>query len=63
VSSVLMQRAATRVASHGTVDSGLWPADWDDPELVVALAAPADYEAVFELGLEALIARVDPTSG
>jgi AcrR family transcriptional regulator len=62
VSSVLMERAAVRVASHDTVDVGLWPADWDDPELVAALSAPADYDAVFELGLGALIARmVAPT--
>jgi hypothetical protein len=53
-----MQRAVARNASHDTVDVGLWPAEWDDPELVVALAAPADYDALFELGLEALIARM-----
>jgi TetR/AcrR family tetracycline transcriptional repressor len=58
VSSVLMERAATRNASHGTVATGLWPADWEDHELVVALADAADYDAVFELGLGALIARV-----
>jgi AcrR family transcriptional regulator len=58
VSSVIMQRAVARNASHDTVDVGLWPAEWDDPELVVALAAPADYDALFELGLEALIARM-----
>ena len=56
VSSVLMERAAVRVASHDTVDVGLWPADWDDPELVRALAEPADYDAVFEPGLRTLIA-------
>jgi TetR/AcrR family tetracycline transcriptional repressor len=56
VSSVLMERAAVRVSSHDTIDVALWPADWDDPELVAALADPADYDAVFELGLRALIA-------
>jgi AcrR family transcriptional regulator len=56
VSSVLMERAAMRVASHDTVDVGLWPTEWDDPDLVAALAEPADYDAVFELGLRSLIA-------
>lgn len=56
ISSVLMERAAARTASHGTVDPRLWPAEWADRDLVAALAAPADYEAVFELGLTALLA-------
>jgi len=63
VSSVLMERAATRNASHGTVDVGLWPADWGDRELIAALAAPADYDALFALGLEALIASMVARSG
>ena len=40
VSSTLMARAATRNASHGTVDPDLWPDDWEDPDLVEALAVP-----------------------
>jgi TetR/AcrR family tetracycline transcriptional repressor len=55
ISSVLMDRAAARNASHGRVDASLWPADGSDPELVAALADPADYETVFEFGLEALL--------
>jgi AcrR family transcriptional regulator len=55
ISSVLMERAAARNGSHGRVDVSLWPADGSDPELVAALADPADYETVFEFGLEALL--------
>jgi hypothetical protein len=55
ISSVLMERAAARNASHGRVDVSLWPAEGSDPELVAALADPADYETVFEFGLEALL--------
>ena len=55
ISSVLMDRAAARNASHGRIDASLWPADGSDPELVAALADPADYETVFEFGLEALL--------
>ena len=56
ISSVLMERAAARNSSHGRVDPALWPADRSDPELVAALADPADYETVFEFGLDALLA-------
>jgi len=55
ISSVLMDRAAARNASHGRIDASLWPAGGSDPELVAALADPADYETVFEFGLEALL--------
>ena len=60
ISSVLMERAAARTASHGTVDPQLWPAEWPDRELVAALAAPAEYGDVFELGLTALIDGLAP---
>lgn len=62
ISSVLMAWAAVRNASHGTVDPELWPDDWADQELVRALAAPVDYDAVFEMGLAALLARLEPTA-
>jgi AcrR family transcriptional regulator len=55
ISSVLMDRAAARNASHGTVDPDLWPADFVDRELVAALADPAAYDTVFEFGLIALL--------
>lgn len=58
VSSVLMDRAAGRAAGHGSVDPALWPADHADPELVAALAEPAEYEAVFEYGLGALLSGI-----
>ena len=60
VSSVLLERSAARNASHSMVDPGLWPSDWDDQELVAELARPADYDAVFEFGLAALLAGLDP---
>lgn len=55
ISSVLMDRAAARNASHGTVDPDLWPADFADRDLVAALADPAAYDTVFEFGLIALL--------
>jgi TetR/AcrR family tetracycline transcriptional repressor len=58
ISSVLMDRAAARNASHGQVDRTLWPTDHPDRELVDALARPADYEIVFEFGLTALLSSV-----
>ena len=58
ISSVLMDRAAARNASHGTVDPDLWPAEFPDRELVAALANPAAYDTVFEYGLQALLNTV-----
>lgn len=58
ISSVLMDRAAARNASHGTVDPDLWPAEFPDRELVDALANPAAYDTVFEYGLAALLQTV-----
>ena len=58
ISSVLMDRAAARNASHGTVDPDLWAAEFPDRELVAALANPAAYDTVFEYGLQALLNTV-----
>ena len=62
ISSVLMDRAAARNASHGTVDPDLWPAEFPDRELVDALANPAAYDTVFEYGLQALLGTVRDAS-
>ncbi len=59
ISSVLMDRAAARNASHGTVDPDLWPTDFPDRELVAALADPAAYDTVFEFGLHVLLSGID----
>lgn len=59
ISSVLMDRAAARNASHGTVDPDLWPKDFPDRELVAALADPAAYDTVFEFGLHVLLSGIE----
>ncbi|MEX1217173.1 MAG: TetR family transcriptional regulator [Acidimicrobiales bacterium] len=59
ISSVLMDRAAARNASHGSVDPELWPSDFPDRELVAALANPAAYDTVFDYGLHALVGGLD----
>jgi len=58
ISSVLMERAGARSASHGTLDAELWPADHPDPVLIASLSEPADYATVFEFGLDALLAHI-----
>ena len=58
ISSVLMERAGERSASHGTLDPDLWPSDHPDRELIAALNDPADYATVFEYGLDALLRRI-----
>jgi AcrR family transcriptional regulator len=58
ISSVLMERAGARSASHGTLDAELWPADHPDPALIASLSEPADYATVFEFGLDALLAHI-----
>lgn len=58
ISSVLMERAGERSASHGTLDADLWPVDHPDRELVASLNDPADYATVFEYGLDALLRRI-----
>jgi AcrR family transcriptional regulator len=61
ISSVLMERAGARSASHGTLDAGLWPTEHPDRELIASLAEPADYSTVFEFGLDALLEHIIPT--
>jgi hypothetical protein len=38
----------------------VWPADASDPELVEALATPPDRDALFALGLNALVGALVP---
>jgi len=61
ISSVLMERAGARSASHGTLDADLWPTAHPDRELIASLSEPADYATVFEFGLDALLAHIIPS--
>jgi TetR/AcrR family transcriptional regulator, tetracycline repressor protein len=61
IGSVVMQRTADRGPASGVTDPAAWPPG-SDAVLVAALATPMDYSAVFELGLEALLDRLLPTS-
>ncbi|NCY15483.1 MAG: TetR family transcriptional regulator [Actinobacteria bacterium] len=61
ISSVLMERAGARSASHGTLDTDLWPTDHPDGELLASLTDPADYATVFEFGLDALLEHIVTT--
>ncbi len=56
ISSALMQFSAIRGADHDEEDPSLWANDWPDQSLVKALQSPTDYDAVFEYGLNALLA-------
>ena len=56
ISSALMQFSAIRGADHEEEDPSLWANDWPDQSLVEALQSPTDYDAVFEYGLNALLA-------
>ncbi|WP_422747115.1 TetR/AcrR family transcriptional regulator [Mycobacterium sp. WMMD1722] len=56
ISSAVMQFSAVRGAKHDEEDPSLWTDAWPDRALVEALQAPTDYDAVFEYGLEALLA-------
>lgn len=56
ISSAVMQFSAVRGAKHDEEDPSLWADAWPDQELVEALQAPTDYDAVFEYGLSALLA-------
>jgi TetR/AcrR family tetracycline transcriptional repressor len=58
-SSVLMQRTAERGPVSGVTDPAAWPADCDR-DLVAALSDVPDHEAMFELGLAALLDRLLP---
>lgn len=56
ISSAVMQFSAVRGAKHDEEDPSLWTDDWPDQALVEALQSPTDYDAVFEYGLNALLA-------
>ncbi|MFZ0833864.1 MAG: TetR family transcriptional regulator [Mycobacterium sp.] len=56
ISSAVMQFSAVRGAKRQEEDPSLWSADWPDQALVRALQSPTDYDAVFEYGLDALLA-------
>lgn len=56
ISSAVMQFSAVRGAKHDEEDPSLWTDDWPDRELVQALQSPTDYDAVFDYGLDALVA-------
>jgi len=59
VSSVVMARAAGRGPETNPTDPSVWTdATESDPVLVAALAEPVDYDAVFELGTDALLSRL-----
>jgi AcrR family transcriptional regulator len=59
VSSVVMARAAGRGPVTNPTDPAVWArASESDPALVAALAEPVDYDAVFELGTDALLDRL-----
>lgn len=56
ISSAVMQFSAVRGEKHDEEDPSLWTDDWPDQDLVAALQAPTDYDAIFDHGLKALLA-------
>jgi TetR/AcrR family transcriptional regulator, tetracycline repressor protein len=60
ISSAVMQFSAVRGAKHEEEDPSLWDDEWPDQALVRALQSPTDYDAVFEYGLDALLATLNP---
>lgn len=56
ISSAVLRFSAVRNAEHDEEDPSLWTDDWPDRALVAALRSPTDYDAVFEYGLDALLA-------
>jgi TetR/AcrR family transcriptional regulator, tetracycline repressor protein len=58
ISSAIMQFSAVRGAKHEEEDPSLWDDEWPDRALVRALQSPTDYDAVFEYGLNALLATL-----
>ncbi|MEO3756960.1 TetR family transcriptional regulator [Mycobacterium sp. B14F4] len=56
ISSAVMQFSAVRGEKHDEEDPSLWTDDWPDRALVEALQSPTDYDAVFNHGLEAMLA-------
>ncbi|RAV10056.1 TetR/AcrR family transcriptional regulator [Mycolicibacterium sp. GF69] len=63
ISSAVMQFSAVRGAKHDEEDPSLWTDDWPDQALVRALQSPTDYDAVFEYGLQALLASLRRSPG
>lgn len=63
ISSAVMQFSAVRGAKHDEEDPSLWTNDWPDQSLVEALQSPTDYDAVFEYGLNALLAPLRDRGG
>lgn len=63
ISSAVMQFSAVRGAKHDEEDPSLWADDWPDQGLVQALQSPTDYDAVFEYGLNALLAPLQAIQG
>ncbi|ORA48167.1 TetR family transcriptional regulator [Mycolicibacterium celeriflavum] len=61
ISSAVMQFSAVRGEKHDEEDPSLWTDDWPDRALVEALQSPTDYDAVFDHGLEALLAPLRRT--
>jgi AcrR family transcriptional regulator len=59
ISSAVMQFSAVRGAKHDEEDPSLWANTWPDQALVEALQSPTDYDAVFEYGLNALLAPLN----
>jgi hypothetical protein len=54
---VVIERTAQRGPTTDATDREAWPAITDDPELIEALAAQVDYNAAFDVTLEALLDR------
>lgn len=62
ISSAVMQFSAVRGdGKRDEEDPTLWTEDWPDQALVTAIQSPTDYDAVFDYGLEALLAHVIET--
>jgi TetR/AcrR family tetracycline transcriptional repressor len=59
VASVVMERTAGRGPKSGVTDPTAWP-EHHDAALVDELAKPLDYDAIFTLGLDALLDRLLP---
>jgi TetR/AcrR family transcriptional regulator, tetracycline repressor protein len=62
ISSAVMQFSAVRGEKHDEEDPTLWTDEWPDQAFVEALQSPTDYDAVFEYGLEALLATLQQPS-
>lgn len=58
VSSVVLQRTASRGPTQDVTDPTAWPTAPDDPALVEGLSGPLDYDTVFAYVLDALLARL-----